>query len=135
MKPEQRRPKYVAAFLVGLAVMAGVLFARDFLSLTDRAETFAALCDACFVPGVLLVGVGALLFVSNDGLFDIFTFNMQRLMQLSRRKERRGETPHTFFDYRMMKHGGRKAGFGFLLGIGAVYLVAAVVFLWLSEGM
>jgi len=135
LKPERKRGKYIIASLVGFAVMTGVLFMRDFFSLTDPTETFAALCDACFVPGVLLAGVGALLFVADDGLFDIFAFGIQKVARLSLRKKREGTAPLTFYDYRAMKQGGRKGGFGFLLVIGGMYLIAAVVFLLLSEGM
>lgn len=135
MKPERKKTKIIITFLVGLAVMLGVLLMRDFFSLTDPSQAFGALCDACFVPGVLIMGIGALLFVADDGLFDIFAFGMQKVLALSVRKGRKGMTPRTFHDYRVIKQGRRKSGFGFLLVTGGVYLIAAVVFLLLSEGM
>jgi len=132
---KSNKAKYIAAFLVGFAAMVGILAIRDFFGLTDRAQIFAALCDACFVPGIMLVCVGALLFVASDGLFDMMSFGIHKAVRRTRRKYRQDSAPTTFYDYRTMKHEGRKGGFGFLLITGGVFMAAAVVFLLISEGM
>lgn len=135
MKRKRSKSKYIITFLIGLAVMVGVLFSRGFFVLTEPAAVFAALCDACFVLGALSAGIGALVFVANDGMFDMITYGVQKVLFLVWSRKRDEDSPRTFYDYRTMKHAGRKAEFGFLLVIGGVFLVAAVIFLVLSESV
>ena len=122
------------AFSVMLTVI--VLAIRKYLTLTDYFEKMAALSDAFFVPGVLLIGFGVLVFAANDGFFDIFSYGMIKListMRLHRRKDPDG--PADFFEYRMAKHGEKKPLPVYLFIIGGIDLIAAVVFLILYQAV
>ena len=113
-----------------------VLAIRKYLTLTDYFEKMAALSDAFFVPGILLVGFGILVFVANDGFFDIFSYGMIKListMRIHRRKDPDG--PADFFEYRMAKHGEKKPLPVYLFIIGGIDLALAVVFLILYQAV
>ena len=113
-----------------------VLTIRKYLTLIDYFEKMAALSDAFFVPGVILVGFGILAIVANDGFFDIFSYGMIKListMRIHRRKDPDG--PADFFEYRMAKHSQKKPLPVYLFIIGGIDLALAVVFLILYQSV
>ena len=113
-----------------------VLTIRKYLTLIDYFEKMAALSDAFFVPGVILVGFGILAIVANDGFFDIFSYGMIKListMRLRRRKDEDG--PADYYEYRKAKHAQKKPLPIFMFIIGGVDLVLAVVFLILYQSV
>ena len=56
--------------LLALLVALAVLATHGFWQAEDPAARCRLLCDAFFVPGALLVSAGALIFVSNYGIFN-----------------------------------------------------------------
>lgn len=132
MKPSKRTRKYLISSLIGLAIGIGVFAVRGGFEEREQVLILQAFCDACFVPGVLLLGFGALLFCANDGLFDMVNFGVLKVIKLVQSEKRRSQFPKTFYDYRQMKSETRKGGFGYLLVVGGVYMAFAVLFLILS---
>lgn len=129
MKPSNRARKYLIASAVGLAIAAGVFAVRGGFTAGDTAVVLAAFCDAFFVPGVLLLCFGALMFVANDGVFDMLNYGVMKVVKLVQSEKKRSAFPKTFYDYRKMKSESRKGGFGYLFIVGGAYMALAVLFL------
>lgn len=123
---------YLIDMLIGFAIFAGVFAIRDGLSLSEWPPLAAALCDACFVPGIILLCLAALVFVSNDGMFDMLSYGVQKALQIVLSEKKRSKYPKTFYDYRKMKWETSKGAFGHLVAAGLTYMVFAVVFLVFS---
>lgn len=133
MKPQNRARKYLITSLIGLAIGVGVFAARDGFNLREQTAILQAFCDAFFVPGILLVGYGALVFCADDGLFDMINYGVLKVIKLVQSEKRRSNFPKTFYEYRKMKSESRNSGFGYLLITGCAFIALAVVFLILSE--
>ena len=114
--------KYLITLLVGLALAAWVAISKGIFSETRAEIIFGILSDAFFVPGVLLVGVGGLIFVSNEGIFDGFTYGIISFIDIFRKDKQ--NKYRTFFDYRQSK-GERDTSFGFMLICGIAFIVAS----------
>lgn len=123
--------KYVITFAFGAAICVAVLFAREFFSQTETSVIYGDLCDAFFVPGILLCGFGLLVFASNGGAFDMLAFGVIKLADLFRRDLTKVRY-RTFYDYRKAQS-EKKHSYGFLLIAGLFFLVASVAFLALFE--
>ena len=126
----------LGTLIFSIVITIIVLAIRKYLTLTDYFEKMAALSDAFFVPGILLVGFGILSLVANDGFFDIFSYGMIKListMRLRRRKDEDG--PADYYEYRKAKHAQKKPLPIFMFIIGGVDLVLAVVFLILYQSV
>lgn len=123
---------YMIEMLVGLAIAAGVFAVRDGLSISEWPLLAAVLCDACFVPGIILLCLAVLVFVSNDGMFDMLNYGVQKALQIVLSEKRRSKYPRTFYDYRKAKWETSKGAFGHLVAAGLTYMVLAVVFLFFS---
>ena len=128
MKGMTRR--FIASLAAGLALAVGLFLGRGGMDATNDAETFRLLCDAAFVPAAMLLSLGLLVFVADDGAFDIFGYTIMRATAVFRGRASREAMPKTYYDYHVMKH-SRKADARFLLAAGATWLALAFVFLLL----
>ena len=128
MKPATRR--YLVSLAAGLALAASLFLGRGGLAAADDIEAYRLLCDAAFVPAAALISLGLIVFVADDGLFDIFGYTIMRATAVFHSREAREAMPKTYYDYHVMKH-TRKADARFLLAAGATWLALAFVFLLL----
>ena len=126
---------YLIDMLIGFAIFAGVFAIRDGLSLSEWPLLAAALCDACFVPGIILLCLAALVFVSNDGKFDMLSYGVQKALQIVLSEKKRSKYPKTFYEYKQQKWAAPKTSFVFLLAAGGVLLAMAGVCLYFSGAL
>lgn len=120
--------KYTLTGALGLLASGGVLATHGFSLSAAPAERWRLLCDAFFVPAVLLLGAAALIFISNRGGFNGVGYAARYAVRMfvpwsGKRDESFGE-----FVARREKEGGVR-GYAFLLHVGLAFLAAAVVFL------
>lgn len=85
------------------------------------------LCDAFAVSGMLMLGVGLLIFVTNGGAFDMLAFGFIKLIDLFK-KDLTKVKYRTFYDYHSAQS-ERKRPFLNIIIVGAVFTLVAVVFL------
>ena len=90
-------------------------------------HTKAILCDAFFVPGVLLTLIGALVWVSTTGLFDGLGYAVKTAahMFLPFIKTQR----QSYYDYKMEKAEKRGSVPYFIMIVGIAFILVASVFL------
>ena len=94
---------------------------------TDTKFLLARLCDAFFIPGVVSVGVGLLVLLSNGGAFDMFAYGGRVFIGMFRKDplERKYGSYHEYRRARKEK----KRSFWYMIIVGGVYVaVAAVLF-------
>ena len=132
MKNHSRALAYLITVLIGLAMAVAVFSNRGGFSQPDAQAMYIALSDACFVPGVLLAGVGLLVLVANDGFFDILSYGVQTVVSMFNpfsKKERHKQ----FYDYKVEKASRRKKPDNVVLWVGLAFLaIAAFCLLMLS---
>lgn len=114
------------------AMVVGAL-AWLFVSLRDydaanQADRYRMLCDAFTIPGVILIMVGALVWVSTQGALDGITYCV-RFAIFSLIPGKRLERDEKYAEYVERKCGNRIKGYGFLFVSGAVTMAIAIVFL------
>ncbi len=99
---------------------------RDFggASLMDK---YRMLCDAFTVPGVLLVMVGCMVWLSNEGALDAITYSVSYAFKALIPGKR--DMPKKYSDYVMEKRKKNVKGYGFLFISGAVDMLISGVFL------
>ena len=118
--------KYLITIIVGLAAVAGIVWAKDIIAQTEPTKIYHILCDAFFAVGWVLFAAGVLVFTSNEGTFDMLAYGISSFIDLFRDKSRKKYA--TFFDYRESR-GEKKFSFGFLILCGLAFLAVSLVFL------
>ncbi len=129
------KKRIVVNLITGLIVCAA-LFAYETASEDLSYTIIHRLCDASFVAAVLLMGVGGLKFCRNGGTFDIMSFGIKSVVDVTypwlfhHPRENHGEK---FVDYKERKRGERRGASDLLIS-GAVFLAAAIIFLiiWMA---
>lgn len=128
MNKDRRWLAWLITLAIGLAMAAGVMATRGGFEQPTGLDMMSALCDACFVPGILLTGVGILVLVANDGFFDILSYGAHSLLVLFSAL-RRPEKHESYYDYKQGREARRKRPDRVVLWVGLIFLAAAVVFL------
>ncbi len=113
--------------LIGAALWGLVMITRGGFSALDQTAFYHILCDAFFVPAVVLGGLGLLVVVSNGGAFDALHYGVQKLFSMMRSEAKRAAMPKTYFDFVAQRHSGKARAPRALLTVGAVFLAAAGV--------
>ena len=129
MKRSFSRRGFLICLGIGGTAMLLLMATRGAFTAESPRRFWHILCDAAFVPGAILFGIGILVFVAGDGFFDMISYGVLKVVSLWYRKEKRDELPKTFFDYREMKDARRRGGTGYLTLSGLVFIAAALVFL------
>ena len=126
--------RYLVSFGAALLIAVGVCALRGVFAGLETSQLLSALCDAAFVPGALLLGLGVLIFVADDGFFDIMSYGLLRATHIiDWVRARKDEGPRDFFEYKQMKHAGKKASYTPLLLTGAFFLLLSLFILLLYE--
>lgn len=123
----KKKLSYVITAVFCAVIVLALLWARDTFSQTSIITIYKDLCDAFFVPGVVSLGLGLLVFASNGGAFTMLKFGMIKLADLFRRDLTKVKY-RTFYDYKEATKDNIN-DFWFLIIVGAAYILVAVVFL------
>lgn len=91
------------------------------------------LSDGLFVVGFLLTGMGALIWISTTGFFDIMSYAVKSFLVLFTPLKKPKEHP-SFFDYKETREGKRGKPRFSMLGVGVIYLVLSVICLGIYYG-
>ncbi|MCH5286359.1 MAG: DUF3899 domain-containing protein [Christensenellaceae bacterium] len=134
MKKDRRWLAWLITLAIGLALAAGVLASRGGFDQTTGLDMMSALCDACFVPGIMLTGVGILVLVASDGFFDILSYGAHSLLVLFSAL-RSPEKHESYYDFKTRRTERRKRPDRVVLWSGLIFLAAAVVFLIIYYSM
>lgn len=121
---------YLITMGIGLLIAASVTGIQGGFTATDQQALMGALCDGCFVAGALLTGAGLLVFVADDGFFDLMNYGVQKVLRLVLSEQKQAAFPKTFFEFRQIKNASRKGSTAFLLLSGLVWIALAA--LWLG---
>ena len=128
--PEQKKSLRRYLISTACALLLAVLFAqiRGFSFSQPLATNLAALCDGFFVSGMLVAGLGAMIWVSTTGFFDILSYGFKNLSVLVPFHHRR-KYKH-FYEYKAEQAAKRSKPQFFLLVIGLSMVLIAAIFLY-----
>lgn len=119
--------KYLIAFFFGGLLAYFYVSQRDFAA-AELMEKYRILCDAFTIPGMMMILIGLLIAVSNEGAFDgllyAVTYAAKALIPFGRQNGH-----EKYADYVERKREKRVSGYGFMFISGAVFMVVAMVFL------
>lgn len=110
----------VSAGIVSLAVMAyRGLFGGDLTT----GETMMILSDGFFVTGALFLGLGLLMWVGGEGMFDMLGFGVKLVFDVAFKHEW-----ENYRDYKARKAEKEKVPVGYLTWVGLGGILLAAVF-------
>ena len=118
---------YVVSAVVGMVVFTIIVCTKKIWNYDDGKQVLRILSDAFFVPGVILAGVGLLIFASNGGAFDMLSYAFIRFCDLFRR-DVRNKKYKAFYEYREAKK-DKKRGMAFMLIVGVIFIALAGIML------
>ena len=124
MKKYSRVLSYLITVAIGLAIAVAVFSYRDGFSQPDAQGVYIALSDAFFVPGIFFTGLGVLVWVSNDGFFDIMAYGMHSLVSLFTPFAQKRKREH-YYDFKVARAEKRQKPKNVVLWVGIAFLLLA----------
>lgn len=127
MKKETRVAlvKYSVTLIISLLVTYLYVHGQD---TTTKLGLYRYLCDGFFIPGIMLLCMGALCFLANTGSFDGISwglnFAIKTLIPFGRLKKQQ-----KYGDYVEKRRANPIKGYHFLLHIGGTDIVLSLIFL------
>lgn len=123
--------RYAVTAGIGIGVFLILMLVRGGFGEPDPAARWSAICDALFIPGILLTSIGLLLFVSDGGVFDMLKFGITKAFSVILPKEKRDAQPKTFYDYKVIRDARPRAGIGHYLAVGLIMVALAGIALYM----
>ena len=80
--------KYLLTLSVGFLIAGLVAMSKNILEKELLSMVFHVLADSFIVPGVLITGMGGLIFVSNEGAFDGLVYGVTSFLDIFRKEKR-----------------------------------------------
>ncbi len=120
--------RYIITLLIGFVTAGVVAYSQGLFSQTETVKILHILSDSFCVPGVLITGLGALIFVSNEGGFDALSYGMTSFFDIFR-KEKKNKY-RTFYDYKQAR-AEKNLRCGYILICGLIFLATSLLLLWL----
>ncbi len=111
---------------VSAAIVLIIAALRGLFSSQNTQEVLRNLCDAFFIAGVLLAGVGLLTFAASKGAYDIFSYAGKVIVMKFRPKQ---DVPK-YYDYVEEKNKNRKVWLKELAVCGGVCLLLSAILLF-----
>ncbi|MDD6882473.1 MAG: DUF3899 domain-containing protein [Eubacteriales bacterium] len=115
----------IVRVVLEMAAAAAIARLRGFDFANPLALNARYLSDGCFVVGFILTGLGALIWISTTGFFDMMAYGVQSLLVLFSILKSPKDHP-SFYDYKQMRNAKRnKPRFGMLI-TGIIFILASL---------
>lgn len=111
---------------IGFAAFAALAAGRGAFSADEPAQVLSILCDAFFVPGILLFSFGLLGLCAYGGVFDMVSYGFRSLLVMFT-PFKKPENHVKYYEYRLMKEKLRTKPRPVALVVGLVMLLLAGV--------
>ena len=119
------------ALVLGLGIALAFYNSRNGEAL-DLVEQYRVLCDAFTIPGLMMILVGLLLWLSGLGALDAIGYLFRYVVQAFVPGVTKVEH---YLDYVEEQREKRAKGYGFLFVAGGILMVVAIVYLVLFHGV
>ena len=116
--------KYIIIIALGLLTALYIAHTKEIFEQTDKKTIYHILHDSLFVPGVIISGIGLLIYVSNEGVFDGIAYGVISFIGLFKSKSERKY--NSFVEYKEMKHANPMKS-GFIVISGLIILALSIV--------
>ena len=124
----------ITAACAGISTLL-ILYWQGFWKAIELAEKYKILADAFTVPGVILMMITALIWVSSEGFFDGIAYAFTQFSGMLIPAIGKKYKHLKYYDYKMEKQEKRLHGYSFLFFVGLLFTVIAIVFIILFNSV
>lgn len=127
MKAASRKKllKYMVTAVVALAIALPVAVQRGLEWPQEAYLSARYLSDGFFVAGLIIGGIGLLVWISTTGFFDMFSYGFHSLLVLFSSLRKPKDHEH-FYDYKVARDAKRGKPKYYLVIVGAVCVVLSL---------
>ena len=117
--------KYSIAFVLATGLFFLVVSIRNIFNITDKKQIFRFLSDGFVIPGVVFIGAGALVFVSNFGALNGIAYGLKHaVLMLLPFMKKKHQTYAEFLESRK-----QTPGYIFIFVVGGLFFTLGILFM------
>ena len=124
----------ITTSIAGIITLA-IAYTQGLWRTFDLAEKYKILADAFTIPGVLLIMITALVWVSSEGFFDGISYAIAQFSGMFIPSIGRKYKHLKYYDYKTDRQEKRSHGYSFLFFVGLLFTAIAVVFMILFNSV
>lgn len=126
--------QYLSTLFIGAVIGVAVARARGLAGGQAAYLNARYFSDGFFVAGLILTGIGGLVWISTTGFFDIFGYAFRSLVVLFTAL-RKPQEHKQYYDYKTERAAHRGKPLFFLLAVGVLFLLLSALCLGLYYNM
>lgn len=129
MNKKQKIISSIVVLIIGLLIAYSMCSSSNIFS-QSKIEMMKILSNAFLLPGVIFMGLGSLIFVSNFGYFGIFDFGFKQFFNQFGSKEKKKAFREKYPDYYTYTKEKQKeqAQYTFILFPGILFMLLSALF-------
>ena len=117
---------YLTSIVVCGCLVYSYASSHDIATLS-QVDQYHVLCDAFFLPGLIMIFLGLLMVMNNLGALDTMAFGFSYVMHML--APGAFDKMDSYLEFIEKRRANRSSGYGFLLVVGSVMVAISVVFL------
>lgn len=118
---------YVISSVIGMVVALGICITNDIFALETSAEVFTVLSNAFAIPGFVMFGIGIMIWVTNEGLFNGISYGLKITGRSFSARKGEKIKDEEFYEYNARQN-EKHHEFKHLLIIGGVFILLSILF-------
>ena len=124
--------QYIIPSVVGVLVFIAICITNDIFALKTGEEIFTVLSNACAIPGFIMFGIGILLWVTNEGLFNGISYGLKTVGRSFTARKGEKIKEEEFYEYNARQK-SKNYAFKHLLIVGGVFILLSILFAYLYQ--
>lgn len=120
--------KYIKTMIVALLVVILLGVQKQVWEFNSNQELFTMLSDIFIIPGIVLLGVGIMVYASSKGFFDGFGYTFKNIKEIYSRDPVNDR--EDYYDYKV-RRAKKYRVFKHYFVVGGIMLIISVIFLFL----
>lgn len=120
--------QYISALIVGIGFLFAILGIQDYWSNNDPVQKLTIIANAFTIPGIVFLGVGLMIAISNEGVFKGVKFIIIRLgaflLPFTKLKDKK---------YEDLLNEKKINGYLFIIVTGAVFIIVALIIIFANN--
>lgn len=124
----EEKKSYMITLIIGFVIAVIICLTRQIFAAEDVTQVLVILCDATSIPGILFLGIGILIAVSNEGIFNGIAFGLKTIGRSFSAKKGEKIREEDFYEYNeRMKE--KQHSCGHFVFSGVFYVIVSLIFL------
>ncbi len=128
----KEKKEIIITISIAISLSFIFLLIQNIFKLEKSRDILICIINSLFTTGIVIVGFGLLVFVNNEGIFNIFVYGIKSAFNVMRFNHEKQKTKETYQEYCQKR---KKNKFGYIIIIGLIFILISIVIYIIVEAV